>query len=267
MGYKDIGLPVSRKRHNNKNPYIFYHNNNNHSSLLSLWNLKIMKDALRLLSFLLRKLPYAVTIAYLYRFLLFHNYFNNVCVHHLYYTRSPVLTGPLHINHSCPLPLPLPPSDPTTDMSDTWETATPRRRRPPLTHSTAAANTHNVDGFEYLTSDNFEKYFNEKAAPHLAGIEEKVRNSFRLQLNTNEEIKQNLAETRAQTAPLHNEIEGQKLEIAHLQATINELRDVVKSLSTTPRVPNPTTLPPHYHRDQLPHRDKRSTPPPRLMYG
>jgi hypothetical protein len=38
--------------------------NNNHSSLLSLWNLKIMKDTLRLLSFHLCMLPYAVTIAY-----------------------------------------------------------------------------------------------------------------------------------------------------------------------------------------------------------
>jgi hypothetical protein len=33
-------------------------NNNNHSSLLSLWNLKIMKDTPRLLSFHLRMLPY-----------------------------------------------------------------------------------------------------------------------------------------------------------------------------------------------------------------
>jgi hypothetical protein len=39
-------------------------NNNNHSSLLSLWNLKIMNDTLRLLSFHLRMLPYVVTIAY-----------------------------------------------------------------------------------------------------------------------------------------------------------------------------------------------------------
>jgi hypothetical protein len=53
--------------------------------------------------------PYVVTIAYLYRSLLLHNYFNNVCVHDLYYTRSSVLTGSLHINHSCPLPLPPPP--------------------------------------------------------------------------------------------------------------------------------------------------------------
>jgi hypothetical protein len=37
-------------------------NNNNHSSVLSLWNLKIMKDTLRL-SFHLRMLPHAVTIA------------------------------------------------------------------------------------------------------------------------------------------------------------------------------------------------------------
>jgi hypothetical protein len=147
-------------------------------------------------------------------------------------------------------------------MSDTWETATPRRRRPPATYSTAAANTHNVNGFEYLTSDNFEKYFNEKVAPHLAGIEEKVRNSFRLQLNTNEEIKQNLAETRAQTAPLLNEIEGQKLEIAHLQATINELRDVVKSLSTTPRVPNPRTPPPLPPRPATPPRQAMNITPP-----
>jgi hypothetical protein len=40
------------------------HNINNHSSLLSLWNLNIMKDTLRLLLFHLRMLPYAVTIAY-----------------------------------------------------------------------------------------------------------------------------------------------------------------------------------------------------------
>jgi hypothetical protein len=37
---------------------------NNHSSLLSSWNLKMMKDTLRLLSFHLRMLPYAVTFAY-----------------------------------------------------------------------------------------------------------------------------------------------------------------------------------------------------------
>jgi hypothetical protein len=40
-----------------------YNNNNNHSRLLSLWNLKIMKDTLRLLSFHLRMLPCAATIA------------------------------------------------------------------------------------------------------------------------------------------------------------------------------------------------------------
>jgi hypothetical protein len=39
-------------------------NNNNHSSLLFLYNLKIMKDTLRLLLFHLRMLHYAVTIAY-----------------------------------------------------------------------------------------------------------------------------------------------------------------------------------------------------------
>jgi hypothetical protein len=38
--------------------------NNNHSSLLCLWNLKIMKDTLKLLLFHLRMLLYAVTIAY-----------------------------------------------------------------------------------------------------------------------------------------------------------------------------------------------------------
>jgi hypothetical protein len=92
--------------HNNSRKFIC--NNNNHLSLLSLWNLKIMKDTLRLLSFHLHMLPYTVTITYpyLYRFLLFHNYFNNVCVYHLYYTRSSVLIGLLHINHSCLLPLP-----------------------------------------------------------------------------------------------------------------------------------------------------------------
>jgi hypothetical protein len=78
---------------------------------------------------------------------------------------------------------------------------------PPPTRSTLAANTHNVDGFEYLTSDNFEKYFNEEVAPYLAGIEEKAQNTFTLLSNTNEETKQNLAETRAQTAPLLTEIE------------------------------------------------------------
>jgi hypothetical protein len=37
-----------------KQTTLWYTNNNNHSSLLSLWNLKIMKDTLRLLSFHLR---------------------------------------------------------------------------------------------------------------------------------------------------------------------------------------------------------------------
>jgi hypothetical protein len=37
--------------------------NNNHPSLLSLWNLEIMKDTLRLLSFHLRMLPSAVGIS------------------------------------------------------------------------------------------------------------------------------------------------------------------------------------------------------------
>jgi hypothetical protein len=75
-----------------------------------------------------------------------------------------------------------------------------------------------------------------------------------------------LAETRAQTAPLLNEIEGQKLEIAHLQATINELRDVVKSLSTTPRVPNPRTPPPLPPRPATPPRQAMNITP-RLTYG
>jgi hypothetical protein len=39
-------------------------NKNNHSGLLSLWNLKIVKDTLRLLPFHLRMLPCAVTIVY-----------------------------------------------------------------------------------------------------------------------------------------------------------------------------------------------------------
>jgi hypothetical protein len=46
-----------------------------------------------------------------------------------------------------------------------------------------------------------------KKSPHIAGIEEKAVNTFRLLLNTNEETKQNLADTRAQTAPLLNEFE------------------------------------------------------------
>jgi hypothetical protein len=49
---------MGRDNNNNSN-----NNNNNHSSLLSLWNLKIMKDTLGLSS-RLRMLPYTVTFAY-----------------------------------------------------------------------------------------------------------------------------------------------------------------------------------------------------------
>jgi hypothetical protein len=49
---------TQKKKKKRQKPAICKDNNNNHSSLLSLWNLKIMKDILRLLSFHLRnRLP------------------------------------------------------------------------------------------------------------------------------------------------------------------------------------------------------------------
>jgi hypothetical protein len=69
LNHRDIGhAPVARVDLSylilNRYRYLNNNNNDNHSSLLSLWNLEIMKDTLRLLSFHLRMLPYAVTIAY-----------------------------------------------------------------------------------------------------------------------------------------------------------------------------------------------------------
>jgi hypothetical protein len=53
---------ITKRAASNKNTQL--NNNNNHSILLLFWNLKIIKDTVRLLPFHLRMLPCAVTIAH-----------------------------------------------------------------------------------------------------------------------------------------------------------------------------------------------------------